>query len=89
MITALVLARKKFPGKRLLDMLILTPFALPGTLMGISYILAFNKAPLILVGTGAIIVINYVIRELPVGVEGGIASLKQIDPSIEEAAADL
>ncbi len=89
MITALVLARKTFPGKRLLDMLILTPFALPGTLMGISYILAFNKAPLILVGTGAIIVINYVIRELPVGVEGGIASLKQIDPSIEEAAADL
>jgi iron(III) transport system permease protein len=89
MITALVLARKKFPGKRLLDMLILTPFALPGTLVGISYILAFNKAPLILVGTGAIIVISYVIRELPVGVEAGIASLKQIDPAIEEAAADL
>ena len=46
-------------------------------------------APLILVGTGAIIVISYVIRELPVGVEAGIASLKQIDPAIEEAAADL
>ena len=41
------------------------------------------------VGTGAIIVISYVIRELPVGVEAGIASLKQIDPAIEEAAADL
>jgi len=89
MIAALVLTRKNFPGKRLLDMLILTPFALPGTLVGISYILAFNKAPLILVGTGAIIVINYVIRELPVGVEAGIVSLRQIDPSIEEAAADL
>jgi len=89
MIAALVLARKKFPCKRLLDMLILTPFALPGTLVGISYILAFNKAPLILVGTAAIIVINYVIRELPVGVEGGLASLKQIDPAIEEAASDL
>ncbi|NLM71804.1 MAG: iron ABC transporter permease, partial [Synergistaceae bacterium] len=89
MIAALVLTRKNFPGKKLLDMLILTPFALPGTLVGISYILAFNKAPLILVGTGAIIVINYVIRELPVGVEAGIVSLRQIDPSIEEAAADL
>jgi len=89
MIAALVLARKKFPCKRLLDMLILTPFALPGTLVGISYILAFNKAPLILVGTAAIIVINYIIRELPVGVEGGLASLKQIDPAIEEAASDL
>ena len=89
MIAALVIVRKTFHGKRLLEMLIMTPFALPGTLVGISYILAFNKAPLILVGTAAIIVINYAIRELPVGVEGGIASLRQIDPSIEEAATDL
>ena len=42
-----------------------------------------------LVGTAAIIVINYVIRELPVGIESGVASLRQIDPSIEEAAKDL
>jgi iron(III) transport system permease protein len=67
----------------------ITPFAVPGTLIGISYILAFNKAPLLLVGTAAIIVINYVIRELPVGLETGAASLRQIDPSIEEAAQDL
>ena len=89
MIAALLIVRKAFHGKRLLEMLIMTPFALPGTLVGISYILAFNKAPLILVGTAAIIVVNYVVRELPVGVEGGIASLRQIDPSIEEAATDL
>ncbi|NCC96259.1 MAG: iron ABC transporter permease, partial [Synergistales bacterium] len=89
MIAALILVRRKFPGKRFLEALIMTPFALPGTLVGISYILAFNKAPIILVGTAAIIVINYVVRELPVGVEGGVASLRQIDPSIEEAAQDL
>jgi len=89
MIAALLLVRKRFPGKRLMEALIMTPFALPGTLVGISYILAFNKAPLLLVGTGAIIVINYVVRELPVGVEGGIASLRQIDGAIEEAAQDL
>lgn len=89
MAAAMLIARKTFIGKRLLELLIMTPFALPGTLVGISYILAFNKPPLLLVGTAAIIVINYAIRELPVGVEGGIASLRQIDPSIEEAAADL
>ncbi|KAF2956868.1 iron ABC transporter permease [Marinitoga sp. 38H-ov] len=89
MMTALILVRKKFSGKRLFEILIMAPFAIPGTLIGISYILAFNKAPLILVGTGAIIVINYIIRELPVGVEGGVAALRQIDPSIEEAAQDL
>ncbi len=89
MIAALLIVRRKFHGKKLLEMLLMTPFALPGTLLGISYILAFNHAPIILVGTAAIIVINYVIRELPVGIEGGIASLRQIDPSIEEAATDL
>lgn len=89
MLAALLVVRKKFHGKRLLEVMLMTPFALPGTLVGISFILAFNKPPLILVGTAAIIVINYVIRELPVGIEGGIASLHQIDPSIEEAATDL
>ncbi len=89
MIAALLIVRRKFYGKRLLEILLMTPFALPGTLIGISYILAFNHAPIILVGTAAIIIINYVIRELPVGIEGGIASLRQIDPSIEEAATDL
>ncbi len=89
MVAAMLIVRKKFPGKRLLEMLIMTPYAIPGTLIGISYILAFNKPPILLVGTAAIIIINYVIRELPVGVENGITALHQIDPAIEEAAADL
>lgn len=89
MMSAMLIVRKKFPGKRILEMLIMTPYAIPGTLIGISYILAFNKPPILLVGTGAIIVINYIIRELPVGLENGITALHQIDPSIEEAAADL
>jgi len=89
MMAALVIVRKKFLGKRMLEGLILAPFAIPGTLIGIAFILAFNKPPLILVGTGAIIVINYIIRELPVGVEAGVATLRQIDPAIEEAANDL
>ena len=89
MVAAVVVVRKAFPGKRVLEALMMTPFALPGTLVGISFVLAFNKPPLILVGTGAILVACYVIRELPVGLEGGVATLRQIDPAIEEAASDL
>lgn len=89
MVAAYIFARKKFPGKRLLEFLILTPYAIPGTLVGISFVLAFNKAPIVLVGTGAILVIAYVIRELPFGLENGSSTLRQIDPAIEEAAADL
>jgi iron(III) transport system permease protein len=89
MIAAVVVVRKRFMAKRFLEALMLTPFSIAGTLIGISYILAFNKPPLLFMGTGAILVINYVIRELPVGLEGGVAGLRQIDSSIEEAAADL
>jgi len=89
MASAMIFVRKTFAGKRLLEAVMMTPFAIPGTLLGIAYILAFNKEPILLVGTGAIIVINYIVRELPVGIEGGVASLRQIDPSIEEAARDL
>lgn len=89
MTAAYILVRKSFPGKRILEFLILAPFAIPGTLIGISYILAFNKAPFVLVGTGAILVIAYVIRELPFGLENGSSTLRQVDPAIEEAAADL
>ena len=89
MIGAVLVVRKQFPGKRMLEALMMTPFAVPGTLIGIAYILAFNEPPFLLVGTGAILVICYVIRELPVGLEGGVATLRQIDPAIEEAASDL
>jgi iron(III) transport system permease protein len=89
MMASMLIVRKKFPGKRVLEILIMTPYAIPGTLIGIAYILAFNKPPILLVGTGAIIVINYVIRELPVGLENGITALHQIDPAIEESASDL
>ncbi len=89
MAAAMIFVRKSFIGKKVLEAVMMTPFAIPGTLLGIAYILAFNKAPILLVGTGAIIVINYIVRELPVGIEGGVASLRQIDPSIEEAARDL
>ncbi|MDR2150231.1 MAG: iron ABC transporter permease [Spirochaetaceae bacterium] len=89
MIAAVIIVRRTFIGKRVLEVLLMTPFAVPGTLFGIAYILAFNKPPLLIVGTAAIIVINFVIRELPVGLETGAASLRQIDPAIEEAAQDL
>lgn len=89
MMAAYIVVRKNFPGKRLLELLILAPFAIPGTLLGISFVLAFNKPPIILIGTASILVVAYVIRELPLGLEIGSATLRQVDPAIEEAAADL
>lgn len=86
---ALIMVRQTFVGKRLLEALLMAPFAIPGTLLGISFVMAFNRPPLLLIGTAAIIIINFVVRELPVGLETGSANLRQIDKSIEEAAQDL
>ncbi len=53
----------------------LLTFALPGTVVGISYILAFNDKPFLLTGTAAILVIIFVFRNIPVGIEGGFPHL--------------
>jgi iron(III) transport system permease protein len=89
MIIAFLVVRKNFPGKRLMELVSLLTFAVPGTVVGIGYILAFNEYPLKLTGTAAIIILLFIFRDLAVGVQTGIAELQQIDPSIEEAATDL
>lgn len=89
MIIAFLIVRKRFFGKKALEIISMLSIAVPGTVIGIGYILAFNKAPLALTGTGIIIVAAFVIRSMPVGIRSGVAALQQIDPSIEEAATNL
>lgn len=89
MVIAWILVRKEFPGKKLLGLVSMLAFAVPGTVVGIGYILAFNEPPLVLSGTAMIIVLSFVFREVPVGIESGVASLIQIDKSIEEASTNL
>lgn len=89
MLIAFLVVRKRFPGRRAMEFISILNFAVPGTVAGIGYILAFNKPPLILTGTLAILVLNFVFRYVPVGIQSGIAVLRQIDPSIEEAAQNL
>ena len=64
-------------------------FAIPGTVVGVSYILAFNVPPLELTGTGVILIISFVFRNMPVGVRAGIASMSQLDKSLDEASLTL
>lgn len=89
MIIAYLIVRKKFFGRGFIEFTSMLAMAVPGTVIGIGYILAFNDKPLCLTGTAAILIIVFVIRSLPVGIRSGVTSLQQIDPSIEEAAADL
>ena len=64
-------------------------FAIPGTVVGVAYILAFNVPPIEITGTGLILVICFVFRNMPVGVRSGIATMSQIDKSLDEASLTL
>lgn len=89
MAIAFLTVRKKFIGKSYMSLASLLTFALPGTVVGISFILAFNDRPLLLTGTAFILICVFVFRNLPVGIEGASSALMQIDPSIEEASVDM
>jgi iron(III) transport system permease protein len=89
LVIAYLVTRVEFKGKSIIDWLTTLPFAIPGTLMGVGYILAFNKAPLLLTGTWAIVIAVTVIRELPLGLRSGVGVLTQQDRSIENASASL
>jgi iron(III) transport system permease protein len=84
-----LLARTQFMGQRAFEFGALLAFAIPGTVLGVSYILAFNVPPFELTGTSLIIVLCFVFRSLPVGVRAGTASFKQLDKSLDEASTML
>jgi iron(III) transport system permease protein len=89
LVTAWLLTRQTFRGKQLFEFGTMLSFAIPGTVIGVSYIIAFNVPPIELTGTAAILVICFVFRNMPVGVRSGIASLSQIDKSLDEASLTL
>ena len=88
-LTAWLLTRQNFSGKRAFEFGTLLSFAIPGTVVGVSYILAFNVPPIEITGTALILVICFIFRNMPVGVRAGVASLSQIDKSLDEASLTL
>jgi iron(III) transport system permease protein len=84
-----IIVRKKSKMSTFLDVLIMFPYVIPGAVLGISLLVSFNKKPIILSGTAAIMIISYVIRKIPYTIRSSTAILYQIDPSIEEASINL
>jgi iron(III) transport system permease protein len=84
-----VIARKRNLAVKILDPLLMIPYIVPGTVLGIGFIVAFNKGPIVLTGTATIIILTYFIRRLPYSVRSAASILKQIDPALEEAGINL
>ena len=91
---AYAMIRLSFKGKALLDVLIMIPWALPGTVVAVNLIAAFSTENVfafnqVLIGTFWILPLAYFVRHLPLVFRSTSASLMQLDQSIEEAARSL
>ncbi|HMM30949.1 MAG TPA: iron ABC transporter permease [Clostridia bacterium] len=86
---AYLTVRKTNLLSKLLDVFIMFPYVIPGTIFGLILLMTFNKGPLALSGTAAIIIVSYVVRRMPYTVRSSAAILRQISPSIDEASASL
>ena len=94
MLIAFLVVRREFAGRNLVDFASVLGVAVPGTVVGIGFILAFNQplwGGLIpkLTGTALIIILAYVVRSVPGSVRSGVAALQQVDTAMEEASASL
>lgn len=89
LLAAWVLSRQRFAGRTALEFALMLTFAVPGTVIGVAYILTFNVPPLEITGTATILVACFVFRNLPVGVRSGVAAMSQLDKSLDEAAVTL
>lgn len=89
MLTAYLIVRQKFYGRSVFEFALMLSFAIPGTVIGVSYIMAFNLPPLEMTGTALVLIACFVFRNMPVGVRGGIAAMSQLDRSLDEASLTL
>lgn len=89
LVAGYVMETRKPYFKQVIYLLSVMPAAIPGLVMGLGYILAFNKPYYIFYGTPWIIIINVVICNFTLGILSSISNLRNIDPSIEEASISL
>ncbi|MCP4403831.1 MAG: iron ABC transporter permease [bacterium] len=89
LLIAYLVSRYHFFGKDAFEFTSMLSFAIPGTVVGIGYVMSFNTAPLLFTGTAAILIICFIFRNMPVGIRSAMAALQQIDRSLEESSITL
>ena len=95
MIISYLVVKRKFKSKGFIEAVSMLAMAVPGTVLGVGYIRGYSGGIFHtgvlqgLYGTGAILVIVFIVRSLPTGTRSGISALRQIDKSIEESAYDM
>ncbi|MCK6452135.1 MAG: iron ABC transporter permease [Alphaproteobacteria bacterium] len=86
-VTAQAVARGRIVGRWAVDLVIMVPFVLPGLVIGVAYLVAFNEGPLVLTGTATILVLAYFTRRVAFVYRSANAAILQLDHRLEEASS--
>jgi iron(III) transport system permease protein len=89
LLTAYFVARSRMPGRAALDFVANLPLAIPGTVIGLAFALAFNHRPLLLTGTALIIIVALTVRSLPYAIRSAVTALDQLHRSLDEASTNM
>jgi iron(III) transport system permease protein len=89
LVTSYLLVRRQGPVTYLLDVLIMLPLAIAGTVQGIALAVTYNRGLVVLTGTWMILVLAYFIRKVPFSIKTTSALLHQIDRNVEDASINL
>ncbi|MDQ6922952.1 MAG: iron ABC transporter permease [Pseudomonadota bacterium] len=88
-LAAYYVARTALVGRNALDFVANLPLAIPGTVIGLAFALAFNHRPLLLTGTALIIIVAFTVRSLPYSMRSGVVTLNQLHRSLDEASTSM
>ena len=88
-LVAYLIIRRSGLMNNIIDTLTMVPYIVPGSVVGISMVMAFSTGRIVLTGTVAIMVIAISIRRMPYTIRSSVAALQQIPITVEEAAESL
>ncbi|MGH6737876.1 MAG: ABC transporter permease, partial [Bradyrhizobium sp.] len=89
LLTAYFVARSRMPGRATVDFVATLPLAIPGTVIGLGFALAFNHRPVLLTGTALIIIVALTVRSLPYAIRSAVTALDQLHRSLDEASTNM
>jgi iron(III) transport system permease protein len=87
--TAYVSHRRLLPGARILSFVALAPFVVPGIVLAIGFFSAYTHPPIVLYGTGWMLIVAFATRFLPIAYSGSESAIRCIDVELENAARSL
>lgn len=87
--TAFLSVRRRKEGGALMDFLAMMPYVIPGAVLGICFIVTFNRPPILIGGTALILIIAYTVRKMPYTIRSSVGILQQIEKSVDEASINL